>query len=341
MEISNPRILILRLSSIGDIILTSAFLRQVKDRYKDAEIDFVVKEQYLDLVKNNPNLDNIFTLHKTGTVNALNNLRKTIEKNQYDFIFDLHNNLRTRGLLKNFKENKISRIKKNKIKRAILVEFKINLFKQIISIPQRYLKTGQKFDIKDDNKGLELFFDEKTEQSVEKKVLGKLNNGAFIAVGPGASFFTKQWPTNYFQEWIEIFLKERKEKILLLGGQDAEDKFSKLDINDRVINLIGKTTLLESAYIIKKAKALLSNDSGLMHMATAVQTPVAAIFGSTVEELGFAPFRSKNLIIQNESLWCRPCSHIGKNKCPLAHFKCMKEIAPVEVYNKFMVLLNN
>ena len=337
---TNPRILILRLSSIGDIILTSAFIRQVKSRYENAEIDFVVKKQYLDLVKNNPNLKNIFTLALSGTVYDLNNLRKTIEKNSYDYIFDLHNNLRTRALLKNFKENKISRIKKNKIKRAILVEFKINLYKEIVPIPQRYLNTGKKFDVKDDKKGLELFFDKTTENFFNQNILPKLSNNNFIAIAPGASFYTKQWPAEYFKEWIEIFLEQRQEYLLLLGGPDEAEEFDSLVISKRVINLVGKLKLLESAYVIKKAKALLSNDSGLMHMATAVQTPVTAIFGSTVEELGFAPYRSKNIIIQNQSLWCRPCSHVGKNKCPLSHFKCMKDISPEQVYDGFFTLIN-
>ena len=126
----------------------------------------------------------------------------------------------------------------------------------------------------------------------------------------------------------------------MLGGPDEAEEFDSLVISKRVINLVGKLKLLESAYVIKKAKALLSNDSGLMHMATAVQTPVTAIFGSTVEELGFAPYRSKNIIIQNQSLWCRPCSHVGKNKCPLSHFKCMKDISPEQVYNGFFTLIN-
>ena len=335
----NPdRILILRLSSIGDILLSSFFIRQVAKTFPKSKIDFVIKEQFGDLVKFNPNLDQVYYVQPEKGYAQLYQLRNELKSNKYNLVFDLHNNLRTRFLLTGLSKSKKRKINKDKIIRALLVRFKINGYKEIKSIPIRYLETGKEVGINDDMNGLELFWDNQTEEKLIKEY-PFLENDRYIALAPGAAHYTKKWPIEYFMELVDIITEKRNERLVILGGLTDVDDGMELELNDRVINLTGKLSLLESAIAIKNAKVLVSNDSGVMHMAAAVKTPVLAIFGSTVEELGFFPFRSKHCVIQNEGLKCRPCSHIGKNYCPKGHFRCMLEIKPKFVYDELVNLI--
>jgi heptosyltransferase-2 len=162
----------------------------------------------------------------------------------------------------------------------------------------------------------------------------------YFALAPGATYYTKRWPADYFKELIQIILKKHKEPIVLLGSEGERESFAKLMVSERVINLAGELNLQQAAAVLSHATALVSNDSGLMHMATAVKTPVLAIFGSTVKELGFFPYRSKYFVMENKTVTCRPCSHVGRHSCPKGHFKCMKELKPQAAYRLFKRLVS-
>ena len=333
------KILILRLSSIGDIILSTFFIRQVANAFPEYQIDFVIKKQFENLLLDNPYLKKILCLYPEKGITQLIKLKKEIKNSNYKYIFDLHNNIRTRILLLGLIKSRIWRIKKEKFKRVLLVYLKWNRYKKIKPIPIRYLDVGREAGVIDDEKGLELFWENNAEENLKKKYPVLLDDPYFV-LAPGAGFYSKKWPIEYFMELVEMLTQNRKEKIIILGGYSDMDDGNELNLNNSVINLTGKLELIESAIVLKNAKVLVSNDSGLMHMATAVNTPVLAIFGSTVEELGFFPFRNKHCIIQNTKLNCRPCSHIGKDYCPKGHFRCMVEIEPVMVYDELFKLID-
>ncbi len=325
-------ILIIRFSSIGDIVLTSAFIRQVRKTYPDAKIDFVIKKSFIPLIRYNPHINTIYGYDNSTKLNGLKLLRDKLKSNGYDFVFDLQNNFRSNYILRAFRHVKKGQMDKLKIKRALLIYFKINRYDKILPVALRYLKTAEVANVKDDQQGLELFLG---------NTAPSLVNENYIAIAPGAAHATKRWPLQKFKMLIEMILENFNDKIILLGGKDDSGAFTSLEISTKVINFTGRLELLDSAAIIKNARVLISNDSSLMHMATALGTPVLAIFGSTSEELGFFPFRGKSLVIQNNDLWCRPCTHIGRKRCPLGHFKCMKEIDAMEVYNGLQKLINN
>ena len=325
-------ILIIRFGSIGDIILTSAFVRQVRKAYPEAAIDYVLKKEFYELLQYNPNIDHIYKYDTSTKLPGLKKLRETLKTKGYDYIFDLQNNFRSNYLLKAFPDAKKGQIDKLKIKRALLIYLKINRYGKILPVPLRYLKTAEAAAVKDDGLGLELLLGD--------NIHAPEIEGKYIAIAAGAAHFTKRWPLEKFKTLIQKIIDNHNLNIVLLGGKEDTSVFSTLEISDKVINFTGRLNLLESAAVIKNAAALISNDSALMHMATAVDTPVAAIFGSTSEELGFFPFRGKSLVLQNEGLWCRPCTHIGRNRCPLGHFKCMEEITADNVYNGLIQLLS-
>jgi ADP-heptose:LPS heptosyltransferase len=324
-------ILIIRFSSIGDIVLTTAFIRQVRAAFPEARIDYLIKKPFSQLIRYNPHINTIYTFDSSSKFSGLKSLREELKKNDYRFIFDLQNNFLSNYILKAFPKAEIGQIDKLKVNRALLVYFKINRYREIFPVPLRYLKTAQFAGVKDDRLGLELF--------LGGEIKPPVINGKYIALAPGAAHYTKRWPIERFKELIETITNHFNYSIVLLGGKEDVETPSSLESLPHLINYCGKLTLLESAAVIKNAQLLISNDSSLMHIAAAVKTPIAAIFGSTSAELGFFPFRAKSVVIEKK-LWCRPCTHIGRKSCPLGHFKCMKEIMADDVFRAVENLIN-
>jgi len=330
------KILIIRLSSIGDILLSTPFIRQVKKTYPKAKIDFIVKNIYKDLLDFNPHLNKLYSLKLNKGRKELKELKVLLRECSYNVILDLHNNLRSNYLKRGIHAEKIYSIKKEKIKQTLLVQFKINLYKTETPIPDKYLAVAKDYDILDDGKGLDLYWNKNTTDTARTKMmsLGLDLNNRFICLAPGAGFYTKRWPEEKFEKLIALINRDHNFKIVVLGNDKEREIGSLLKKQRNIIDSRGKLSLLETAYIISKGMMIVTNDSGLMHMATAVKTPVLAIFGSTVKELGFFPYRAESRVVENSGLSCRPCSHIGRNTCPKNHFKCMMEITPEDVYTE-------
>ncbi len=316
MDLSNyNKILIIRLSSLGDILLTTPFIRTIKILYPQIKIDFVVRKEFEDAIKYNPYISNIISVNRNYDSKKFAN---NIAKNKYNLIIDLQNNIRSRSLVKKA-ETKIVRYKKPYINRILLVKFKLNRFKQIIPIPERYANSIKDFKL--DEKGLELFLPDSFERILD-------TNKKYIGFCPGSQHKTKMWPKEYFEK-LGKKLTDKGFTILLLGGKS--DKQICKELNQKIkdsIDISNDNKLLELGYYMKKCEAVICNDSGLMHTALAVNVPVVAIFGSTVKELGFFPYKGKNVVLENNSLSCRPCSHIGLDECPKKHLDCLNKITP-------------
>jgi lipopolysaccharide heptosyltransferase II len=343
-DISRQRlkILIIRLSSIGDILLSTPFVRQIKLKVSDSEIDYVVKRQYADLLRFNPNINSLIEFDDRDSAHTLKKIRKEIRAKGYNYIFDLHNNWRSNYLRFGYPTGLRNRIKKDKVRQFLLVHFKKNIYEHIIPIPQRYLQVGENLGIADDQQGLDMFWDAGSESVLKTQLKHKHfepDTESYICIAPGAGFYTKRWPVEYFKQLTVSLLHSQRYKLVILGGEGDRYLHTVFPASERVINLAAELNLLQSAIVLSRAKALIVNDTGLMHMAAAVKIPVLAIFGNTVEEFGFFPYRAKSVVIQNEKLNCRPCSHIGRNKCPKGHFKCMLELTPQIVLEQLYTLI--
>lgn len=321
------KILIIRLSSLGDILLTTPFIRSLKNQFPKIKIDMIVREEYSDAIKLNPNLNQKFYYSRIDDENK--NLLAKLSKENYNLIVDLQNNLRSKKISSSLNVKRV-KFKKSSLQKVLLVNFKINLLKEAPQIPVRYAKTIP--DIKLDSKGINLFTDK-----IPSKIISDKNN--LVGFCSGARHFTKRWPKEYFIE-LGKMLSESGYKVVLFGGRiDKQlcEEISK-EIPDS-INLSNDDNLLQTTADMKMCKAMICNDSGLMHVASAVGTKVIAIFGSTVKEFGFTPYNCQNLILENNSLTCRPCSHIGRSSCPKKHFECMKEISPATVFENLKSIL--
>jgi lipopolysaccharide heptosyltransferase II len=307
------RILIIRLSSLGDILLTTPIIRAMKKKYPSAKIDFVVRNDFVDAIKHNPFINKIYSYLKDNPVAV----KKELVAQTYDLVFDLQDNWRSR-ILTNELKAPIHRIYKPTFKKLLLVWTKINLLKDSKSITQRYAESA---GLTLDQSGLELF--------IPAGIKPNLFDGKkYIGFCPGAKHFTKRWPAENFIILGNELTKEGY-TIVLFGGNSERELCNIISskINDS-INLRNDDQLLQLAADMKKCSLIVTNDSGLMHVASAVNVPVVAIFGSTVTEFGFSPYGVRNIILENKVLSCRPCSHIGRDDCPKKHFRCMIDIKP-------------
>ncbi|OGU61224.1 MAG: hypothetical protein A2X64_06590 [Ignavibacteria bacterium GWF2_33_9] len=330
-------ILIIRLSSIGDIVLTTHFIRNLRIKYPDANIDFITFENFNEILKFNPRLNRLFSVNKSELKSNKLNVKSSdsivFDPNSYDLIVDLQKNKYSKNIIGK-SSAKIFRINKHRLHKLSLVYLKKSLINNY-SIPLNY--SIPELKIGDDGLGLE-FWLEKDELNILSKIEkhDKLN----ISFAPGAAHKTKQLPVSTI---IEVMMKVKEKyncTISLLGGKSEIELGKQIEnqLNFNIQNFCGNLTLQETASKINTSDLLITNDTGLMHIAAARQVPIITFFGSSVRELGFEPFRVKNKIIEKD-LWCRPCSHIGRSFCPLGHFRCMKSISVVEILDSINEIL--
>lgn len=309
-----PKFLIIRFSSIGDIILTTPIIRCLKEQVKDAEIHFLTKKTHHHIVENNTYIDKCYFFDK-----SLIKIIPLLKKEKYDYIIDLHNNIRSRRA--SFKLNqKTFRFDKLNIKKWLLVNFKINLLPDE-HLVDRYFRSVQSFGVVNDGKGLDYFIPEKDIVSMESLPLSHRNG--YVGMVIGATYSTKRLPV---KKLISICKKIDK-PIVLLGWKGDEGYGYQIweDLGDKVYNACGKFNLNQSASLVQQADIIMTHDTGLMHVAAAFNKRTISIWGNTVPEFGMTPYMNKELfsVIEVEGLSCRPCSKIGFQRCPKGHFKCM------------------
>lgn len=332
------KILVIRFSSIGDIVLTTPVLRCLKQQVKGVEVHFLTKAAFRAIVAHNPNIDKCFYLEKQDNWDVL---IKELKAEKYDHIIDLHKNLRSLRIKQNLKRPSTA-FRKLNFKKWLLVNFKVNTLPDT-SIVNRYLDTLKQFGVKNDGAGLDCFIPETAE--VNNKDIPLSHWAGYIACVIGGSYATKKYPV---EKWREFCLLSPLPIILLGGPDDREEGNLIAEIDHvKVYNACGKFNINESACLVKYAKAVITNDTGLMHIAAAFQKPIISLWGNTIPEMGMFPYfgnnnindtiNVKSIMLEVKGLRCRPCSKIGYSKCPKGHFKCMNSIEPSIIAEK----LNN
>jgi len=310
------KFLILRFSSIGDIVLTTPVVRCLKLQYPEAEVHYTTKKSYKTLLENNPYIDKVFVLE-----NGLNELIKLLQLEDYDYIIDLHNNLRT-SIIKFRLGVKSFRFDKLNLQKWLLVKFKKN-FMPNVHIVDRYMETVKFLGVKNDNEGLDYFLPEKDKMPLDWLPENFRNGYAVYAIG--GQHETKKLPLHKMIELCQTI----KLPLVLIGGKEDTIISEQLTINIKNIPMIdacGKRNLNQSASIIRNAKLVYTHDTGMMHVAAAFKKKIVSVWGNTVPEFGMYPYQTDFEVIENKDLNCRPCSKIGYNNCPLGHFKCMNDL---------------
>ena len=317
MSASAKKILVIRFSSIGDIVLTSPVLRCLKSQI-NAEVHFLTKAKFASIVKPNPNVDKVFEIRKN-----VKEVLKSLKAERYDYIIDLHKNLRSFHVKLSLGVSTSSFHKLN-YEKWLLTNFKIQKLPGI-HIVDRYLKTTNFLEVENDGKGLDYFIPSGEEVDLSNFYLQKT---PFIVFSIGGAHATKRLPV---QKLIAI-CSGLEAPVVLLGGKDdletGEAITSEVKGN-HIINFCGKFSIHQSASVIKQSTLVLTHDTGMMHIAAAFKKRIISIWGNTVPAFGMYPYYpegvDRNTSFEVPDLKCRPCSKIGFNSCPKKHFKCMQD----------------
>ena len=321
---SRRKILIIRFSSIGDIVLTTPVIRAVKQQVSNVELHFLVKKSNEILLKSNPYVDTIHTYK-----GDLNSLLPELKSENFEYIIDLQNNLRSRKITRQL-HCPHRTFPKHNIKKMVLVRAKINLL-PAVHIVDRYFKAAKDLGVMNDGKGLDYFIPEEDVFDIQDLPAG-FEDG-YIAVAVGAAHATKRIPV---EKIVEIGSQVYKPLVLLGDKNDAKTaELIVSQLNEKALNLCGKFNINTTASVVAQSDGVLTGDTGIMHIAAALGKPIASLWGNTVPELGMYPYLKpdapKARIFEVTSLFCRPCSKLGFKKCPRGHFKCMNLISSYEV----------
>ncbi len=314
MQSVKKKILIIRFSSIGDVVLTSPIVRAIHNA--GHEVHFLIKEKFVPVIESNPYITKIHYFKKK-TDEVIN----TLKKEKFDFIIDLQNNRKSRAVcfFLGISNRAVSKLNARKL---LTVWLKTTSVMPKVHIVDRYFNAARDMGIFKDSDGLDFFINEnKLDFSKWKDV-----TTSYIVIVAGGSYATKKIPTDKLKE---IFLHLKHKTIVLLGDiNDAvEVKDTAAQFNN-VINKCGELNLHESAYLIKNSEYVITSDTGLMHVAAAFKKKIFSLWGNTIPEFGMYPYLPMpgSKILEVKNLWCRPCSKLGFSKCPLGHFRCMKQI---------------
>jgi ADP-heptose:LPS heptosyltransferase len=322
------KILIIRFSSIGDIVLTTPVIRCLKQQL-NAEIHYLTKPNFENILNTNPFINKLHVLDKSLIAKA-----KELQAENFDFVIDLHNNIRT-FIFKKVLGVKAHSFPKLNIEKFLLVNFKINKMPNI-HVVERYFKPAEKLGIVNDGKGLDYFLPNNFHFDNTLDL-----NQPYLAWAIGAQHFTKRFPIHK----IIAICNKINLPIYLLGGKDDEDNGDEISkqTNGNVVNLCGKLSLHQSAYVVKNSQLLITNDTGLMHIGAAFQKRIISLWGNTTPAFGMYPYYGnwevKQALFENKKLSCRPCSKIGFNSCPKKHFKCMEDLDVKSIINEVKLLL--
>ncbi len=324
------KVLIIRFSSIGDIVLTTPVIRCLHQQ-KKARVDVLIKAQFKGLLSPNPYVQQVFSwVDEKADV-----LIRQLKDQKYDYVIDLHNNLRSLRIKKALSCPSKSFFKANFAK-FLAVNFKCKGMLPSLHIVDRYMKTVEFLGVENDQKGLDFFIDTDTKIT---HVLPK----QYLVYALGGTYFTKRMPP----EKIVALCTQTHQNIVFLGGsaeraqadeilQACEEK----KVGSRIFNLCAELSIMQSAKVIQSALGVITHDTGMMHIASALKKKVFSIWGSTIAEFGMTPYMadSQSKMFRVEGLKCRPCSKLGHNQCPKKHFKCMRQINTLEIAKALNVL---
>ncbi len=322
------RILAIRFSSIGDILLTTPLLRALRNRYGDAHLAFLTKEPFAPLLSANPRLNQVITLQAGESLPAL---AGRLRRERFTHVLNLHGSLRTRGL-RFLVPARWSGYRNHRLAREILIRTKRNLYPRDLPVPERYFDAARALDVRPDGEPPEFFLEESSRQQADNWIGGRFTGTSpLIAVAPGAAHRTKQWPVEYWEDLVQR-LTARGFNVVVVGGPDDRvlgDSVARRG-GGAAANAAGSFGLQGTGALLARSHLLLSGDTGVMHMATGVNTPVIALFGPTVRAFGFFPYSRKAVVLERD-LDCRPCTAWGTERCPLGHHRCLRDIPAAEV----------
>ena len=321
------KILLIRFSSIGDIVLTTPVVRCLRQQLPEVELHVLTKSSYQAIYAANPNINKVYEFS--------GNMKEVVRRlrgEHYDFIVDLHKNWRSWRVRMALHRPSAS-FPKLDFQKFLYTKLKIGKLPQV-HIVDRYFKAVEKLGVHNDGQGLDFFFGEGDEMHYED--LPETFRDGFVAVVIGGQHATKILPEEKVVEVCETL----DCPVILVGGPEDAPRGDRIvqKVGKNVGNSCGRLTVGQSAFLLKLADAVLTNDTGMMHIAAALRKPIVSVWGNTVPEFGMYPYLPRGMtpsvIIENKELRCRPCDKLGYAKCPKSHFDCMYSLDSKEIAEK-------
>jgi len=328
MKLPN-RMLFFRLSSMGDILLTTPLLRVFKKNYPTAQVHYITRQKYAEILQFNPYIDKLWMVNKSPE-----EIKSELPQS-FDYFIDLHKNCRSRTFALRYLSATYRTYPKLNFRKILLTTCKINLLPQV-HIVERYFHALRDFQLTYDYQGLDFFFPEKFKMELS------FAPNQYIACVLGGTYQTKKYPVH---KWTELIRLLHMPAVLLGGPDEKQEGDDIVQQTQNTINFCGKLNITESAYYLKHAAVVITHDTGLMHIAAALRKPIVSIWGNTVPAFGMYPllpagYEKFSMPIENTNISCRPCSKLGYNHCPKKHFKCMEDIPPQKIAQAALILLS-
>ncbi len=319
-----PNILLVRFSSLGDVLLTTPLIRALRARHPDATLTALTKEEWAPLLVANPHLDQVVSIARGESVATV---ARAIRSAGFTHRLDLHGSVRTR-ILRMLAPGSWTTYDARRRARRILIREKRDSYGTHVPVPERYFEAARELDVTPDGGPPELCLSASATARAEEWLSGAGLDGPepLVAIAPGAAHATKRWPVRHWRQ-LAGALARAGCRILVVGGTGDRAVGAELvaAVPSRLRSAAGALDLQATGALLQRARVVISGDTGPMHLATAVGTPVVALFGPTVEAFGFFPYRANAVVLQRE-LPCRPCGSKGGPRCPLGHHRCLEEI---------------
>jgi heptosyltransferase-2 len=328
--LQSPNILAVRFSSIGDVLLTTPLLRAIRHRHPGARLTVLTRQVYAPLLSHNPNVSRVLAAPKGQ---SLFRLAAELRAERFSHLLDLHDSARTRAL-RLLVPGRWRTYPKYRLARNILIHAKRNLYRDIRPVAERYFSAARGLEVTPDGKPPDFFLAPEAEQEVADWFSGGplRPDRPTVALAPGAAHATKRWPVEYWRQLVQRLAGSGVQTVMVGSPEDtAVAAAVTRDAGSGVANAAGRFGLQGTGALLQHAAAVVSGDTGVMHMATAVGTPVIALFGPTVRPFGFFPYTDRAEVLEL-GLPCRPCSSKGGPRCPLGHHLCLRNIGPDMVY---------
>ncbi|MBK6781335.1 MAG: lipopolysaccharide heptosyltransferase II [Gemmatimonadetes bacterium] len=333
---SSPRILLVRFSSLGDVVLTTPLIRALRARHPAATLSALTKQGWAPLLSANPHLDEVISV---APGQSLVPLARALRAARYTHLLDLHGSVRTR-VLRLLVPGPWTGFDARRGPRQRLIRQHEDRYPDRVPVAERYFEAAAALDVVPDGGPAELFVSPAAEARAEAWLLrvGLDLDAPLAVLIPGAAHATKRWPVRHWRR-LASDLVRRGWRVALLGG--GGDRVVAAEIataaGRRAASSAGELDLQASGALLRRAAVAVSGDTGPMHLATAVGTPVVALFGPTVEQFGFFPYRGRATVLERP-MPCRPCSSKGGPRCPLTHHQCMEEMMPDLVLGRALEL---
>jgi heptosyltransferase-2 len=312
-----PHILVVRFSSLGDVVLTTPLLRALRRRHPGASVTFVVSARFADLLAGNPGVTRVVAVPPDEAVAAL---ARRLAPGGFDVQIDLQDSWRSRRLRRRL-GGRWGTVNRRRGARLLLIWFGMDRYGTIVPMAERYVGAARALDLTPDGGPPEVF-----PQPADEAQAARLAPPGFVALAPGAGHASKRWPPAHWHALAHRLLAAGHTVVAV--GDEAERGLLEAP---GVVPAYG-LPLLVTAALLQRARVVVANDSGLLHLATAVGRPVVALVGPTVRAFGFFPHAARAEVLER-ALACRPCSPFGSDHCPLGHHRCMIEIAPAAVWD--------